>query len=287
MSQSKFKILFCDNTRIQESHHIYRDGCGNLVIADHSSDDANGDPRGPEFTDDGALWVDFSRPVTPLDDGYHIPGYHIPVRTSDERNCSTVSCRKGLDRIEELAGRRFADSPNGQVPVLSSTLPDLDRPPVGEHSASFSIFRSRVKKALEDFQGSPIKREHKVNEFIAAIGGFANPNALFALLKKAHELQPAPTSEQDRPMGLDVALEDLENDDTLHLYETEIGLFDGANDPNTAFESHTVVVAADSPIAASQRAQELCEEEIPVVAGVTFGPMAAPSHVRAADYAVC
>ncbi|MFK5950963.1 MAG: hypothetical protein QM500_19600 [Methylococcales bacterium] len=53
-------------------------------------------------------------------------------------------------------------------------------------NSSFDDLKSRVKIALEDFQGSPIKKEHKLNSFMASLLGFNDPNAMFSSLKQSN-----------------------------------------------------------------------------------------------------
>ncbi len=93
-----------------EGHHLYRDTSnGQVVIADHSNDDECGESGGPEGTDDGVLYVDFTRPVT-LHWGTSTPDvYAIPVIGDRARKglCVLGSLAE-VHRIEVLEKRRFS-----------------------------------------------------------------------------------------------------------------------------------------------------------------------------------
>jgi hypothetical protein len=67
---------------------------------------------------------------------------------------------------------------------------------------------------------------------------------------------------EDKPIGLEKALDELEDNDENYLWEVEVGLFDLENDPNTAFDIHTVWVAAEDKEEANEKAQELAENTI-------------------------
>lgn len=86
------------------------------------------------------------------------------------------------------------------------------------------------------------------------------------------------------PLGIDEACDALEESDGLQLYEVEIGLFDLPDEPNTAFDTRLVVVAASSTEDANDQAQQLCEKSIPVVRNVAFAPMAPAVVVSIDDY---
>lgn len=106
------------------------------------------------------------------------------------------------------------------------------------------------------------------------VQGYTNDDVLGAL-----GLDGVPEEQEEKPIGLDSALEELEEDPSLKLYEVEIGLFDISSDPNTAFESHLVVVAAESPEGAAELARQACEEAIPAVSNIAFSPMNAASEI--------
>lgn len=91
-------------------------------------------------------------------------------------------------------------------------------------------------------------------------------------------------SADNKPLGLEKALADLEDDDEYQLWEVEVGLFDTADDPNTPFETHLIVVATDAPGAANDMALEFAEENIAVVNSVAFGVTSGASTVQPEDY---
>ena len=74
-------------------------------------------------------------------------------------------------------------------------------------------------------------------------------------------------------LGYDIAEEEMEDDPDLKLYITEVGLFDMADDPRTAFETYTVYTAAESIDEATNKAVTLCEERIPVTSYISFSEM--------------
>lgn len=90
-------------------HHIYRDlSDGRLVIADHSNDNEYGDPGGPEGTDDGVLYVDFTRPLT-VCEGTQTPAvYSLPLVKENGRESDCLSQLAEVHRIEAIEKRRFS-----------------------------------------------------------------------------------------------------------------------------------------------------------------------------------
>ena len=92
-------------------------------------------------------------------------------------------------------------------------------------------------------------------------------------------------SNSEAPLGLRDALSEQEEDNELILFECEIGLFDIVNDPNTPIKTHTVVVAACSILRANEKAQMLCEENIPAVSNIAFAPTCMATEVDVCDYA--
>jgi hypothetical protein len=81
-------------------------------------------------------------------------------------------------------------------------------------------------------------------------------------------------------LGYVSAMDELNDDPDLKLYETEIGLFDLQDDPHTAYDSVMVVVAADNWQQANENAQMLCEDTIPVVRSIAFAPMTQASEIN-------
>jgi len=119
------------------------------------------------------------------------------------------------------------------------------------------------------------------DEFYDWVQGYTNDDVLGAI----ESLISISDTEDPKPMGLDEALKHIfEDDPELKFYETEIGLFDLSNDPNTAFESHVVVVAAESKDEANEQAQQYCEQNIPVIKDIAFSPMTVASEVSISDY---
>jgi len=85
-------------------HHLFRKSNGRLVIADHSNDDQNGHPDGPEGCDDGLLYVDFNRPVRV----YKPDLYSIPLISPDGNECNCIGRLVEIHRIEAIEERRFS-----------------------------------------------------------------------------------------------------------------------------------------------------------------------------------
>lgn len=81
-------------------------------------------------------------------------------------------------------------------------------------------------------------------------------------------------------LGYTSAIDELDDDDSLKLYEAEIGLFDLQNDAHNAVESFIVVVAAVEPMGANENAQMLCEDTIPVVRDMAFSPMSMATEIN-------
>lgn len=89
---------------------------------------------------------------------------------------------------------------------------------------------------------------------------------------------------EESPLGLKRALEELEDDHELKLWEVEIGLFDPGNDPNTPCESHNVYVAAEDQESAVEEARGLAVDNIAVVGRVAFAPCGKPNELDKADF---
>jgi hypothetical protein len=90
-----------------DGHHIWRAWLtGRLVISDHSADNRDGDPGSPDWTDDGALYVDFGRPAIRLG-----LGYMVPVKTERGEARWVSSSLAEVHRLEALHGGRFGDAP--------------------------------------------------------------------------------------------------------------------------------------------------------------------------------
>jgi hypothetical protein len=87
-------------------HHFYVDERdGRLVIADHSCDNRYGEPSGPEYTDDGVLYLDFERPVTLLDD--YRGHYCMPLKRPNGQLSQTIVVMDEVQWAEKKANRRF------------------------------------------------------------------------------------------------------------------------------------------------------------------------------------
>ena len=93
----KFTKLF--NATFKQGHHIYREvGTDRIVIADHS-----GDSQDPTTTDDGVLYIDFSRHIAPGGEGV----YWVPlVNGKGETSCTPASTDE-VYRIEKYAHKLF------------------------------------------------------------------------------------------------------------------------------------------------------------------------------------
>lgn len=87
-----------------------------------------------------------------------------------------------------------------------------------------------------------------------------------------------------KPLGYDDSVEAMEYDDDLILFETEVGLYDLANDPNTPFDSVIVLGAHLDKDDAVEQAQYRAEESIPVTGSVAFSVMNPPEIVSLSDY---
>jgi hypothetical protein len=84
---------------------------------------------------------------------------------------------------------------------------------------------------------------------------------------------------ESSPLGLIEALDEIEEDDSLQLYECEIGLFDMNDDPNTAFETHMVNIAAESVIQATELARLKAEANIATTGNIAFEAMDAAQEI--------
>ena len=84
---------------------------------------------------------------------------------------------------------------------------------------------------------------------------------------------------QTSNLGLESALQALENNEEIKLWEVEIGLFIPENDPNTPFESHNIYVTAGDQEHAIDEAIILAEDNIAAVGGVAFAPCDKPNEV--------
>ncbi|WP_305910511.1 hypothetical protein Q9L42_020375 (plasmid) [Methylomarinum sp. Ch1-1] len=96
-------------------------------------------------------------------------------------------------------------------------------------------------------------------------------------LKHKYQYQPLDL------LNLEDALEDILSDDSLCLYECEIGIF-SHEDTNTPFETIMVAIAADSPEMAGAHAEHYAEENIPVVTGEMFSAITSPSELPTEDF---
>jgi len=84
-------------------------------------------------------------------------------------------------------------------------------------------------------------------------------------------------------LGLKLALEELESDDNLKLWEVDIGLFN-SDDNNTPFEDHTVYVAAEKSADAIEQARSVAEDKVAVAGPVCFAPLDQPNEVDKGDF---
>ena len=77
----------------------------------------------------------------------------------------------------------------------------------------------------------------------------------------------------------DRAIANLDEDIELKLFETEIGMFDLADDPRTAMDSWSITTAAYDREEAEEQAQEFVENRVLVLKQVTFMPMGPSSEI--------
>jgi len=89
-----------------------------------------------------------------------------------------------------------------------------------------------------------------------------------------------------KPPGFEAAKEALEYDDDneLTLFETEIGLFDLEEDPNTPFDTVMILGAHVNALDAWEQALLLAEVTIPTTGQVSFSVIAKPEEVELSDY---
>lgn len=117
---------------------------------------------------------------------------------------------------------------------------------------------------------------------------FARAEAIFERSKPALPTNTQengdPEGSKENPLGLDEAINQLDDDDDLSLWECEIGLFNLENDPRTPMETFFVVVAAETADEANTLAQEFAEENVPVVRDMAFSGMSLAHKVDPSDY---
>lgn len=88
----------------------------------------------------------------------------------------------------------------------------------------------------------------------------------------------------DSPLGLSEALESLEQDPELELFESEIGVFDINEDPSTPFDSHTVIVASEDSVTAKAQAENFVKDNILIASSMMIDTIDGPNSVSEFDY---
>lgn len=93
---------------------------------------------------------------------------------------------------------------------------------------------------------------------------------------------------EDPTLNANEALEEVDEDDTLSLFECEVGLIDHNNDPTTVYDTLTVLVASENAIAAETNAVAVADEYITnkqgALSGISFKLMDDPELVEIRDY---
>jgi hypothetical protein len=77
----------------------------------------------------------------------------------------------------------------------------------------------------------------------------------------------------------ETAMEELQEDIDLQLFQTEIGVYDPEYDCNTAMDSWVVTTASYEEIDAEARAMAIVEEAIPVIRRMVFQVMNPPQKI--------
>lgn len=105
------------------------------------------------------------------------------------------------------------------------------------------------------------------------------------LQKTTVDLEDLADKVNDHPMGLEEALEELDNfdDEDVRLWVCEIGMY-RSEDPHTAFETYNVAVAAESESEAREKAEEFARENIIVSGHVVFSTFGSAQEKTPDDF---
>jgi hypothetical protein len=93
-----------------DGHHVWRHWpTGRIAVSDQSAD-YNGRPGDPEATDDGALFVDFTRELRRITTRVSSRAlYMVPVRTARGELRHTPAHIEEIHTLEALHGARFGE----------------------------------------------------------------------------------------------------------------------------------------------------------------------------------
>ena len=104
---------------------------------------------------------------------------------------------------------------------------------------------------------------------------------LVAELEKHHNGE----AEAPKPLGFADAVRALQSDANLELFECEVGRFDN-EDPCTAFDTHTVLIAGTNPDEAMNEAVDYVQDVIGVDSCQFVGSMTDANPVEPRDYGI-
>jgi len=90
--------------------------------------------------------------------------------------------------------------------------------------------------------------------------------------------------DEQKPMGLNEALDEIDNNSSLLLWEVEIGHFDPVDDPNTAFEIYTISIASENIEEAIEKSQDFAENNIQTIGCASFMINKMPQEVNRKNY---
>lgn len=149
---------------------------------------------------------------------------------------------------------------------------------------------SELVVAFEDGLRQPLNKKENVSDFVteldatlSTILGFRN-NLVNAINDDADEVAeftinttPLPSlvslnlSKEVGTLNVSEALSELDSDDSLSLFECEVGLFDLDDDPSTAYDSLTILVASECASDAELEALYLASAHIHNMKGHSAG----------------
>lgn len=188
---------------------------------------------GPYVAFDGHDQRNIGRQVQELD-------YPITVQIKDETNPSGESATVYLQLTNDLS-------------IKAKGYNECEHENNGRIVAEMSFHGGRLHLfSFNDIEGEEHRPTHVVN------------------FSSARNDSLGPDQEPSGPLGLTVALEELDEDVDLRFWEVEVGIFDLKNDPNTPVETYNVVVAAETAGEANDKAQTLAEETIAAVSDMAF-----------------
>lgn len=105
---SRFNLI----KAFKDGHRFYTDSLyGKIVIADQSAYDyRTGVDLGPDKTDDGVVFLDFSRNITVVPSG----AYLVPVRLANLDECQTIASKEEAEWLRQTF-RFLVVEPNQDV----------------------------------------------------------------------------------------------------------------------------------------------------------------------------